>query len=268
MGSPVYLREVPEAAATGSVAEVYRGLRRVHGVSFVAFVYRALAVEPGRLERIWAELLPNITSPQARRATGELAAASLGGVEPIPVAALAVSGMDAGRVAATLDGFRRMNAGNLVAVLSLLEGVDRPVASFEAPLDRVGVLEPVLPILEMSAFSAEVRALLDEMSVPFAGDQQPVLIPSLLRALATHPCLLALLWAALRPVVTSDSFRPAVDRVAERALELAREMPYRVTPIGDESTREILQRFAPTIPGMLVGGSLIEAALVEVLPPR
>ena len=37
-----YLREIPEAAATGSVAEVYEGLRRVLGVPFVAFVYRAL----------------------------------------------------------------------------------------------------------------------------------------------------------------------------------------------------------------------------------
>jgi hypothetical protein len=265
MTEPTYLREISEDAAIGSVARVYEGLRRVHGVSFVAFVYRALATEPGRLERIWAELEPNLTSPQAREAAAELASVSPGGVAAIPATSLAVTGLDVRRVAATLGAFRRVNSGNLVAVLSLLQGIDRPAAAFAASPGGQQAGEPTLPIPEMPAFPEPVRALLAEMSIPFAGDERPVLIPSLLRALATTPALLALLWAALRPAVTSDAFRPAVDRVGERAAKLARELPYRVTRLEDGATREILTRFAPTIPAMLVGGAMMEAALAEVL---
>jgi hypothetical protein len=261
-----YLREIPEAAATGSVAEVYEGLRRVLGVPFVAFVYRALAAEPGRLERIWADLLPNMTSPYARRAADELATVSLGSVAAIPAVALALTGFDARRVASTLDGFRRVNSANLVAVHALLKGIDRPAAPSGASVGDIGASEPTLPIPEMASFPEAVRALLNEMSVPFAGDERPVLIPSLLRALANYPCLLALLWATLRPHVKGNEFRPAVDRVSGRAAELARETPYRVTRVDDEGAREILRRFAPTIAAMLVGGSLLEAALAEALP--
>ncbi len=266
MAEPAYLREIPEDVATGSVAEVYDGLRRVHGVPFVAFVYRALAAEPGRLERIWAELEPNLTSPEARRAAEELAAVPAGAITPIPAASLAVTGLDARRVAATLAAFRRVNSGNLVAVLAVLQGVDRPPAASPAPAFGHATVGATLPIPEMAAFPGPVRALLEEMSVPFAGDERPVLIPSLLRALATTPALLALLWAALRPAVTSESFRPVVDRIGARATELARTLPYRVARVDDEGAREILARFASAIPAMLVGGALIEAALVEALP--
>jgi hypothetical protein len=261
-----YLREIPEAAATGSVAEVYEGLRHVLGAPFVAFVYRALAAEPGRLEAIWADLRPNMTSPAARRAADELATVSRGSVAAIPAAALAVTGFDARRVASTLDGFRRVNSANLVAVHALLEGIDRRAAPSGASVGDIEASEPTLPIPEMAAFPEAVRALLNEMSVPFAGDERPVLIPSLLRALANHPCLLALLWATLRPHVECNEFRLAVEAASGRAAELARAMPYRVTRIDDGEAREILRRFAPTIAAMLVGGSLIEAALAEALP--
>lgn len=261
------MEEIPETAAAGSVAEVYEELRGVLGVPFVAFVYRALAVEPGRLERIWADLRPNMTSEYGRRAARELAAVTrFGGVTPIPAAAVAVSGYDVRRVAATLNAFRRVNSGNIIAVHVLLQGVDRPVAPAKGPIADVGTFEPTLPIPEMASLPEAVRALLDEMSVPFAGDERPVLVPSLLRALATYPCLLALLWASLRPCLEAGELREAADRVSDRAAELAREMPYRVIRVDDEGARQILHRFAPTIPAMLVGGSLLEAVLGEALP--
>jgi hypothetical protein len=262
----LYLQEIPETASTGSVAEVYEGLRRTLGVPFVAFVYRALAVEPGRLERIWADLLPNMTSAYMREAADELAVVTrYRDVNPVPVVALAVSGFDVGRVAATLDGFRRVNSANLLVVHALLEGVDGRVAPAERAIDEAGTPEPMLPIPEMASFPEEVRALLDEMSISFAGDERPALIPSLLRALATYPCLLALIWATLRPLVEHGEFRSAAGRVSDRAASLARELPYRVTRVDDEGAREVLRRFAPAIPAMLVGGELMEGALAEAL---
>jgi len=232
----------------------------------VAFVYRALAAEPGRLERIWADLRPNMYGPYARRAADELAVVSLGSVAAIPAVALAVTGFDAQGVASTLDAFRRVNSANLVAVHALLQGIDRPAAPSRASVGDGKASEPTLPIREMASFPEATRALLNEMSVPFAGDERPVLIPSLLRALANFPCLLALLWATLRPHVESNQFRRAVDAKSGRAAELARETPYRVTRVDDEEAREILRRFAPTIAAMLVGGALLEAALGEALP--
>ena len=264
--APSYLGEVSEATAVGTVAAVYADIRRVLGAPVVAFVYRALAIQPGRLERIWAELLPNLTSGYGRAAAEELAAATLAGVQAIPASALAVTGFDAARTAATLEAFKRVNCVNVLAVHVLLAGVDAPVASdahegvVPAPLET-----PALPTLDTAALPLTVRSLLEEMSEPVAGGEPPLLIPSLFRALAYDPCVLALLWAALRPALTSDAFKDESARARRRADELARAMPYRVTRIEDQPTREILRRFAPTIPGMLVTGSLLEAALAEAI---
>jgi hypothetical protein len=261
-----YLDEIPESEASGSVAEAYEGLRRVVGVPFVAFVYRALATEPGRLEAIWAELEPSLVSPSARAGAEELGAVTLDRAPSIviPATSLAACELDAPRVRATLEGFRRMNSTNLVAVQALLDGVEGPAAPPGHQRVELPPTGPALPIPEMATFSAPTRALLDEMSVPFAGGEEPVLIPSLLRALGTSPVLLALLWTALRPAVTSDGFRPTADRLATRARELARTLPYRVTRVDDPGARRILTRFLPAIPAMLVGGALIEAALAEL----
>ncbi len=234
----------------------------------MAFIYRALATAPGRLERIWAELRPNLTSKFGLRAAGELSAVSLAGVAPIPSTALGVTAFEAQRTAATLKVFRRVNGANVLVVDALLAGVEGgPTPAGEVESIEAPALEPILPTLDIETLPASVRALLEDMSELITGGQRPLLIPSLLRALAYDPYVLALLWSSLRPVLGSEAFPAEVQRTRRRAAELVRGFPYRVTRIEDEPTRLILRRFAHTIPGMLVAGALLEAALAEALAP-
>jgi hypothetical protein len=262
------LDEVSEAAATDSIAAVYADIRRVLGAAVVAFIYRALATVPGRLERIWAELRPNLTSEFGLRAAGELSAVSLAGVAPIPSTALGVTEFDARRTAATLKAFRRVNGANVLVVHALLTGVEgRPTPAGKVESIETPALEPILPTLDIETLPASVRALLEDVSEVVTGGQRPLLIPSLLRPLAYDPCVLALLWSSLRPVLTSEAFPVEVQRTRRRAAELVLGFPYRVTRIEDEPTRLILRRFVHTIPGMLVAGALVEGALAEALGP-
>jgi hypothetical protein len=77
-----YLPEIPEAAAKGSVADVYGDIRRVLGDPNVALIFRTLATVPGRLERICAKVLPSLRTAYGRRAVDELAGLTVECVEP------------------------------------------------------------------------------------------------------------------------------------------------------------------------------------------
>jgi hypothetical protein len=221
-----YIGEIAEAQARGSVAEVYADIRVVLGAPVVAYVYRALAIEPGRLERICAELRPNLTSRYVRGAAGELATTALGGIVPIPASAMRVTGFDAARTFATVEAFRRVNCSNVLAVHALLAGVDGGGSAGEAGEWAAPELGPILPTLDPATLPLSVRVLLEEFSAPVTGDERPLLIPSLLRALAYDPATLALLWSALRPALTSSAFAAEVERTRARAEALAADFPY------------------------------------------
>jgi hypothetical protein len=78
------LAEVPEASAVGSLADVYADIRRVLGVANVVLVDRAFAAQPGRLERVWSVLRPNLASAQARIFSTGLSVPAIGSVVPYP----------------------------------------------------------------------------------------------------------------------------------------------------------------------------------------
>lgn len=253
------LGEIPESAARGSVADVYADIRRVLGVPFVVLIYRVLATEPGRLERIWTDLAPNLGSEYGRRAAGELSRVTGCEVAPIACDALLRRGLDPALAAATLDGFRLANSTNILGLTALLAGVDGEIAQVPASTSP----HPVgasLPMAEVVALAPSTIGLLERMSAPIAGDEKPVLIPSLLRCFAHDPGLLELLWSRLQPVVESPAFPVAVARIADRAAALSESLPYRVRRLDDEATREIVQRFFRAISAMIIVGSLIEQA--------
>lgn len=259
------LPEIPEAAAEGSVAATYADMRRVLGLPIVNTVYRVLAVEPGRVERIWTELRGNLLSPQARAEAAELASVEAPPVEPLPAAALAVTGLDAPRAAATLTAYRRGNSHNALALWALLDGVDS--AARPEPSEPAGDAPPaILPIADPAALPPSSLRLLEEMSEPIAGGERPLLVPGLLRHFAHDPCLLALLWTALRPALLGGGIAGRAAAVGERARELARGLPYPVTRLEDEEARRIVGRFTGAIAHMLIVGSMLEAALAEALP--
>ena len=265
------LQEIAEADATGSVATTYADIRRVTGVPFVVFIYRVLATRPGRLEAVWADIAPNLGSATGRvavadvvRAADEGAAALGGAIGPVPAAALAAHGLDGASVAATLDGFRRANSANVVALWALLDGVTGDVAP-AGPASAAPDMAPRgLPMAELSLLPASTLALLEEMSRAVAGNEQPILIPSMWRTFAHDPELLALLWAALRPTLESAAFPGEVAALSARGRELGQSLPFRARRLEDEEARVVVERFLRAIPAMLLAGALVETVLAKL----
>lgn len=259
------LAELPEAAATGRVAEVYADIRAVLGLPMVNLVYRHLATKPGLLERSWAALRPNLASSAAAAAADELTAlASPLGVAAVPRVSLAVAGLTGEEVMlarATLVAYRRANSRNVLGMYTLLDGcagggerVDEAALSPVEPIFRMASLEELEP---------PAAALLGEISLHTVGGDEPRIVPSLLRHFAGNACLLALVWTALRPAAAETARRATA--VARRARELAPALPYPVTALDDEEARAVAARFADAMTRMLVLGEMMYAALGEAV---
>lgn len=259
--SPRYLPEIPETEARGRVAEVYEEIRRTLGLPVVNLVYRHLAVEPTQLDAAWGELRPNLTAAAARSAARRLVdAAAVRRVVAVPPSAAAAIGVDAPRAAfvrATLDAYARANSLNLLGMQALLHGCGGTADAADA--EEPPVAAAILPLADMSALPASTLALLDEMSAALVGDDEPRLVPSLLRHFAGDPALLALLWTALRPAAGALTARRAA--VAAEARALAGRLPHPVSPVTDPVLRATAAQFAAAMSAMLVTGEAIRAAL-------
>ncbi len=255
--------EVPESAADGDLAELYADIRRVLGTSTVALVYRVLAAAPGRLAHVWESLRPNLGSAEAWTSARALAPPEIGAVEPVPLRVIQDAGLDPETAEATIADFRHANCLNFLGLLSLLHGAEggrvvTPARAHGRPSRRV------LPMAGLSMLPAGTIRLLERMSAPIAGDEEPVLIPSLFRCFAHDEQLLAHVWRSIGPAARSSAFTFAVDSVAEQASAAVRALPCRVVPVGDADTRAIVTRFGRTIPGMIVAGALLERSLSEL----
>ena len=268
-----YLPEVPESEAAGTVAETYEDIRRVIGLPLVNLVYRTLAVEPGRLERIWRELRPNLLHPVAASGAAELASlgAAPASVVSIPPSALAAAGVDQEELtlaAATLDVYSHANPRNLIALLALLQGTAgtmRDPPEVDAPVGAA-VETGLLPMADLSSLTPAVRALLEDIGSPITGRAEPIIVPSLPRHFAHNAAFLGLLWTALRPAVRDGCVKRAAEAVAARGSQLAAALPYPVRRLEDEATRAVVQRFsALAIPRMIVVGAGLRRSLEEAL---
>ena len=259
--------EVPESAADGDVAATYSDIRRVHGTSSVALVYRVLATTPGRLEHVWKTITPNLQTAEVPTWTHALAVLNLGSVKPLPARLLLDAGLDAEAAGATLAEFRDVNSLNLLGLLSLIHGVEGGRAP--APV-RAGRPAPrrTLPMADLATLSSGTARLLDRMSAAIVGSETPVLIPSLFRCFAQSEQVLELVWRSIAPVVRGPGFATAVDSILEHARASSGAMPFRVAALDDGETREIVARFCNAIPRMIVGGALLERTLSELLAPR
>ena len=261
---PPLIGEITERAARGSVADVYADIRRVLGVPMVVFVYRALAATPGRLERVWEALAPNLASVGAQRDAASLNPPECWKILPLRQAAFEVAGIDRSRLARTLDGFDRANRLNLIGLQALLAGTpgDRVAERREAPS-----AEPyeMLPMADLASLEPGTIGLLQRMSAPIAGPERPILIPSLFRYFAHDRDLLEAIWQSIGPTVENQRFPTAVTAITERAREHSRRLPHPVPRAHDRGTREILTRFVTTIPGMIVTTKLLRLALREHL---
>lgn len=256
-----------EADAEGSVADLYEDIRRTLRLPLVNLIYRHLAAID-RLEGVWAALRPNLVAPAIEGPARELAAVDPGAVAAIPCAALAAAGVgddELARAHATLAAYAHANSRNLLAITGALRGTPGSPTSGPAPTenDNHSQRDPaeVLPMAALGDLDGATRRLLDEMSRPVVGDAEPVIVPSLLRHFAHRPCLLALLWTAIRPGARDVAAKASAIRA--RAEELAAGLPHPVAALEDEEARAPLERFRPAMSGMLVVGAMLERALAE-----
>lgn len=272
------LPEVSEADARGSIAEVYEDIRRVLGLPLVNLVYRHLAVVPGRLEAVWAELRPNLADEAIDAMAEELLALAALGIPRISRAVLSAAGVfepQLDRVFATLDAYNHANPRNLIAIEGLIgaapagdhgrgltSGSDPGIRSRGDPVtvERQGGGE-ILPIAGLGGLDPSVIALLREMAEPFSGRSDATLVPGLFRHFAGNPALLAVLWTALRPSVEGRALARLGNRVAHRARVLAAGLPHAVQPVAEPETRNVLVRFASAVSQMLVAGTALARAL-------
>jgi hypothetical protein len=261
---PPLIEEVDERAARGSVADTYADIRRVLGVPMVVFVYRALAATTGRLERVWKLLAPNLASVEAQRIAATLDPPGRWKITPLPQEALEGAGIGPPCLASTLDGFDRANRLNLLGLQALLDGTlgDHDADRREAPSPEP---REVLPIADLAALEPDTIALLQRMSAPVAGSEQPILIPSLYRYFAHDRDLLETIWQSIGPAVETEHFHDVVAAITARARDHSRRLPYAVPRADDRGTRDITTRFVTTIPGMIVTTKLLRHAFREQL---
>ena len=264
MTEPSLLGEVPEEAATGTVADTYAEIRRIFGVPMVMLVYRALAARPGRLEYVWDAISDNMAASETQRTSACLNPPEVGAAEPLPRASVARAKLDQAQLAATLDAFDRSNRLNLIGLTSLLEGTLGNPAADRSPAPPVRPRE-MLPAADLASLPHATLELLREMSAPIVGHQQPILVPSLFRYFAHDEHLLRAIALSLRPLVAGDDFPGAVTTVSQHARGVARLLPYPVERAHDGDTRKITARFLTALPSMIVTTALLRVILGELL---
>lgn len=265
-----HLAEVAEADARDGVAAAYAEIRTTLGLPVVNLVYRHLAAEPGRLEAVWADVVPALRDPATEPLVAEVAAAVRApAVESIPATALRAAGIDAPVVrdlVVVLDAYDRGNRVNLLAITALLNGARglAPAASESAAAN--GAAPPTLPpMVAPAALGPAARALVEEMSAAVSGPARPLLVPSLFRHLTRPPALLPLAWTVLRAPLRSAGLDGAVARLLAVACAASARLPSGVPRADDAGTRAALQRFLGAVPRMLVVSAMLRAAFAEGL---
>jgi hypothetical protein len=255
---------VPEEAATGTVADAYAEIRRIFGVPMVMLVYRALAMQPGRLEQAWDAISGNLACCETQRKAASLNPPEIGGAEPLPRAMVARANLDQAQLAGTLDAFDRSNRLNLIGLTSLLEGTPGNAAAdhSQAPTARPGEM---LPVADLASLPHATLDLLRDMSAPIVGQQQPILIPSLFRYFAHDEKLLRAIARSLAPLVASKDFPRAVAAITQDARDIARLLPHAVDRADDAGTRDITTRFLTALPAMIVTTTQLRIILGDLL---
>jgi hypothetical protein len=270
-----HLAELAEAEAQGAVADTYADIRATLGLPVVNLVYRHLATEPGRLEALWAGVVPALRDPAAARlAAGIAASAAAPAVDTIPAAALAAAGIDGpvlDGLARTLAAYDRGNAVNLLAITATLEGVGGRAPTAPGAVTPNGdegpaPPAPLPPMVAVDRLYPAARALVEEMSEAVSGPVRPLLVPSLFRHLTRPAALLPLAWTVLRSPLRAPAFDAAVERVTAAAHAAARDLPAPVPRVADDGARAALEPFVRAVPRMLVVSAMLREAFAEGAP--
>lgn len=269
------LTELPEAEATGEIAEIFAEIRHTYATPYVSSIHRHLATLPGVLEWAWEVVAPVFRSGVAQETGWRIAAdAALTPLAPIPREVLAVWGVseaDIVKARAIAESFTRVSPLNLV-----FGGILRDVALGQ-PLGGTSVFATVnwtppaaLPeppsMVDPSKLDGAERAVLLRF---LSGTGNTAFVPGLYRMLAHWPNLLAhyaveigrRFESAEKTQLAQDIIREIDAAVVEMRAGLP--APRRPAPSPEDMAHlvRMIDGYRITSPEMILFGRLIRESL-------
>lgn len=240
----ILLDELPEASATGRIAEIYSEIRRFSGVAYVSPLQRYLATLPGVLEWVWDALHPAMVSG-AIPETGWRLARTVQLTKADPVTDW--DGVDAAALAAIRNialNFVRVSPVNLVTgacLAQLLNGAHPSGSSFADTWTPPSMLPPMPGNADPETLLPDTRAVL--MQFVTEVDGKPY-IPALYRQIAHWPSVLTWLAGEVGPRFTAPetvaaraAFRAAAREAAPNIVARLPGLPDRPRPDGNTARR-------------------------------
>lgn len=271
------LSELPEADASGRVAEIYGELRSLVGVPVVALIFRHLATHEGLLEQVWASVRAAmacglIQDTAARVARDNIPADLIPPIDAHVREAIGFTGKQASAVVNAIDAYNRANAVNLLVMLTLLQrlqlqdNVSAPLQSraWTPVVPIQGALSRMTPPADMPP---HIRHIINDFGF---GDRSRLdtVVPSLLRHFADTPGLLAVLHVILVPQFKDGTLRSFVDQLKGSMVREAAILAPSIAPVpalaASTSARKVIEAFTDGwIPQMTVIGFALRRALVD-----
>ncbi len=267
--SDPYLAEVTEDSARGEIARIYREIRRLLAVPFVALIYRHLATIPDALESLWRAVAPLLESGELQERAWRIGSGAWPGpVAEIPVHVRALGPASLSRLGDVLDAYNRANPVNF-AIVSLLHAT--PQAGDKAPSGnpRVWTPPPMIsalpPIVPIGDVAPELREYLDAFGKP-SERGMPAMVPTLYRHLAHWPSVLDFARDEVLPRLATGTFAPAIDRfraaIQLEATTLRGRFGSTDAPLQLQGRlAPVLDRFTAVIPEMVVVGNFLSRSL-------
>ena len=260
-GDPV--PSIPEAEATGEIAECYADIRKSLGMPFVNLVWRNLASVPGGLMWAWTTMKPLYKHGAVYEEARELRdQQELPTVPRLPRAALRAVGVDTKAevsIMAAIDGYDRGNPLNIVsfsALMSRLRG-EKPTepppekvnAGPESPL--TGETPKMLNLDQMDDVAADMVKAVNLLGARGAAREIQVSLP---RNLAHWPGFLALYWTILAPLHENGQLTACVEAVLEdgrlRGNRLSAALGNTPDP-PDETRQDVLKSLENLVPNAM-----------------
>ena len=270
----VLLAELPEAQATGRIAEIYDEIRRFSGVPYVSSLQRYLATLPGVLEWAWSALRPAMASGVIQQTGWQLAAdVRLPPAPAVSSATLQTWGIDNTSLAAIraiADNFVRVSPVNLVfgSCLHRLLTEDPPAGKgYVETWTPIAMLPPMPGNIDPGILPPPQRAVLMRFATDVGGVP---FVPALYRQLAHWPPVLAWLADELAPRLhapETDAARASFQTAARAAAaEIVGRLPLppqaaRPDAATAQPVLAAIDRYAQTSPEMTMFGRLVLDAL-------
>ena len=278
------IRPVPEHRADAALLALYEETKAAFQVPWMGVVTMAFAAYPSFWRTLWAGLAPLARTRAFVDACAELRAAADAEAAALAPRPLAPALREAGYAPAEIEEIRALvevfSHGNMPYLLTAtvarlrLEGEAATAAGDASPFaGRHGPAAPGarLTLMEAHHASPETRALYDRvetrLGLPFVNTDY--------RAYARWPSAFALAWAELETHMDGPDHGPAVDRLHDRAVALARALPdpgalspqaLRTAARHDAPEAEVLdvvRLFQWLLPGLIANVAVFRAQLLH-----